>query len=169
MPIWSIPTGWTFTGMSHLSFFIKTTGVYTLLLQPNMSCRNNATFLRLTDWCPFNFSFFQEVNLQCSWKNLHFFCISYLHLWEKKWHTWTDLFLFCSFAFYSAYCGGLWLASLCVMCKMARLVDSEEAYQHYRDILNRGSAAFDKLLWNGMFKTSIRCVQYLYGKCPPET
>eukprot|EP00064_Thunnus_orientalis_P017605 superscaffoldBa00003790_g17689 len=51
----------------------------------------------------------------------------------------------------SAYCGGLWLASLCVMCKMARLVDKEETYQHYRDILDRGSAAFDKLLWNGKY------------------
>uniref|UniRef100_A0A8D3BM73 Non-lysosomal glucosylceramidase n=1 Tax=Scophthalmus maximus TaxID=52904 RepID=A0A8D3BM73_SCOMX len=51
----------------------------------------------------------------------------------------------------SAYCGGLWLASLCVMCKMARLVDSEEAYRRYKDIIDRGSAAFDKLLWNGKY------------------
>ncbi|KAE8279198.1 Non-lysosomal glucosylceramidase [Larimichthys crocea] len=51
----------------------------------------------------------------------------------------------------SAYCGGLWLASLCVMCKMAKLVDNEETYQHYKDILDRGSAAFDKLLWNGKY------------------
>ncbi|XP_032399988.1 non-lysosomal glucosylceramidase [Etheostoma spectabile] len=51
----------------------------------------------------------------------------------------------------SAYCGGLWLASLCVMCKMAKLVDNEETYQRYRDILDRGSAAFDKLLWNGKY------------------
>ncbi|XP_053271886.1 non-lysosomal glucosylceramidase [Pleuronectes platessa] len=51
----------------------------------------------------------------------------------------------------SAYCGGLWLASLCVMCKMATLVDSEDTHQHYRDILERGSAAFDKLLWNGKY------------------
>ncbi|TKS92974.1 Non-lysosomal glucosylceramidase [Collichthys lucidus] len=51
----------------------------------------------------------------------------------------------------SAYCGGLWLASLCVMCKMAKLVDNEETYQHYKDILDMGSAAFDKLLWNGKF------------------
>uniref|UniRef100_A0A671TX11 Non-lysosomal glucosylceramidase n=1 Tax=Sparus aurata TaxID=8175 RepID=A0A671TX11_SPAAU len=49
----------------------------------------------------------------------------------------------------SAYCGGLWLASLCAMCMMARLVDNEEKYRWYRDILDRGSAAFDKLLWNG--------------------
>ncbi|XP_061769627.1 non-lysosomal glucosylceramidase isoform X2 [Nerophis ophidion] len=51
----------------------------------------------------------------------------------------------------SAYCGGLWLASLCVMCKMATLVADEEAHQHYRDLLERGSAAFDKLLWNGKY------------------
>lgn len=51
----------------------------------------------------------------------------------------------------SAYCGGLWLASLCVMCKMAKLVDNKEAYEHYRDLLDRGSAAFEKLLWNGKY------------------
>lgn len=43
----------------------------------------------------------------------------------------------------------MWLASLAVMCKMARLMDNEEKYRHYRDILDRGNAAFDKLLWNG--------------------
>lgn len=44
------------------------------------------------------------------------------------------------------------MASLCVMCKMARLVDNEERYEYYRDILDRGSAAYDKLLWNGKLK-----------------
>ncbi|XP_037116133.1 non-lysosomal glucosylceramidase-like isoform X1 [Syngnathus acus] len=51
----------------------------------------------------------------------------------------------------SAYCGGLWLASLCVMCKMATLLDNQEARQRYRDILDRGSVAFEKLLWNGKY------------------
>ncbi|XP_068611885.1 non-lysosomal glucosylceramidase [Brachionichthys hirsutus] len=51
----------------------------------------------------------------------------------------------------SAYCGGLWLASLCVMCKMATLVGNEETYRRYREILDRGGAAFDKLLWNGKY------------------
>lgn len=51
----------------------------------------------------------------------------------------------------SAYCGGLWLASLCVMCKMATLVNNKEAYEQYRDLLDRGSAAFEKLLWNGKY------------------
>lgn len=35
------------------------------------------------------------------------------------------------------------------MCKMARLLDSDSVYRRYRDVLDRGSAAFDKLLWNG--------------------
>ncbi|TRY87649.1 hypothetical protein DNTS_013605 [Danionella cerebrum] len=51
----------------------------------------------------------------------------------------------------SAYCGGLWLASVCMMCKMARVLNSESVYQRYKDILDRGSAAFDKLLWNGKY------------------
>ncbi|XP_030193693.1 non-lysosomal glucosylceramidase isoform X1 [Gadus morhua] len=51
----------------------------------------------------------------------------------------------------SAYCGGLWLASTCVMSKMARLLEDEPAYLLYKDILQRGSAAFDKLLWNGKY------------------
>ncbi|KAF7706599.1 non-lysosomal glucosylceramidase [Silurus meridionalis] len=51
----------------------------------------------------------------------------------------------------SAYCGSLWLASVCVMCKMARLLKSDSVYERYRDVLNRGSAAFDKLLWNGKY------------------
>uniref|UniRef100_A0A8C1SKV4 Non-lysosomal glucosylceramidase n=1 Tax=Cyprinus carpio TaxID=7962 RepID=A0A8C1SKV4_CYPCA len=51
----------------------------------------------------------------------------------------------------SAYCGGLWLASVCMMCKMARVLNCESVYQRYRDILERGKAAFDKLLWNGKY------------------
>uniref|UniRef100_A0A672RRE4 Non-lysosomal glucosylceramidase n=1 Tax=Sinocyclocheilus grahami TaxID=75366 RepID=A0A672RRE4_SINGR len=51
----------------------------------------------------------------------------------------------------SAYCGGLWLASVCMMCKMARVLNCESVYQRYRDILERGRAAFDKLLWNGKY------------------
>ncbi|XP_036452075.1 non-lysosomal glucosylceramidase isoform X2 [Colossoma macropomum] len=51
----------------------------------------------------------------------------------------------------SAYCGGLWIASVCVMCKMAQRLKSDSVYERYRDILERGSAAFDKLLWNGKY------------------
>uniref|UniRef100_W5MSZ8 Non-lysosomal glucosylceramidase n=1 Tax=Lepisosteus oculatus TaxID=7918 RepID=W5MSZ8_LEPOC len=51
----------------------------------------------------------------------------------------------------SAYCGGLWLAAVCVMYKMARLLDKEPVYNRYRDLLDRGSSAFDRLLWNGQY------------------
>ncbi|CAL8240337.1 unnamed protein product [Merluccius merluccius] len=51
----------------------------------------------------------------------------------------------------SAYCGGLWLAAACVMCKMATLLDDQPTCGRYKDILERGSAAFDKLLWNGQY------------------
>jgi hypothetical protein len=43
---------------------------------------------------------------------------------------------------------------------MARLVNNEAAFQRFRDILDRGSAAFDKLLWNG---------QYLISACRGRT
>ncbi|RXN21558.1 non-lysosomal glucosylceramidase [Labeo rohita] len=51
----------------------------------------------------------------------------------------------------SAYCGGLWLASVCMMCKMAHVLNCDSVYERYRDILDRGKAAFDKLLWNGKY------------------
>lgn len=43
----------------------------------------------------------------------------------------------------------MWLASLAVMCKMAKLMENEEIYSHYRDLMDRGNAVFEKLLWNG--------------------
>lgn len=39
------------------------------------------------------------------------------------------------------------------MCKMARLLENEMKYQYYRDILDRGSVAYDKVLWNGKLTT----------------
>ncbi|XP_030018008.1 non-lysosomal glucosylceramidase-like [Sphaeramia orbicularis] len=37
------------------------------------------------------------------------------------------------------------------MCKMAILLDNKEMYQLYRSTLDKGSTAFDKLLWNGKY------------------
>ncbi|XP_044300731.1 non-lysosomal glucosylceramidase [Varanus komodoensis] len=51
----------------------------------------------------------------------------------------------------SAYCGGLWLAAVCVMCRMAEIMGSGEVLQKYAAILARGSAAFERLLWNGKY------------------
>lgn len=49
----------------------------------------------------------------------------------------------------SAYCGGLWLASVCVMCKMAEVLGDAEIQQKYMEILSKGKEAFERMLWNG--------------------
>ncbi|XP_032887405.1 non-lysosomal glucosylceramidase [Amblyraja radiata] len=51
----------------------------------------------------------------------------------------------------SAYCGGLWLASVCAMCKMAEILKKDDEYKKYQDILKRGKEAFERLLWNGKY------------------
>ncbi|XP_028657263.2 non-lysosomal glucosylceramidase [Erpetoichthys calabaricus] len=51
----------------------------------------------------------------------------------------------------SAYCGSLWLASLFVMCKMAKIFKDQDLYEKYKDTLNRGAEAFEKILWNGKY------------------
>lgn len=49
----------------------------------------------------------------------------------------------------SAYCGGLWLAAVCMMCKMAEVLGDAEIQQKYMDILRKGKETFERLLWNG--------------------
>ncbi|XP_072849206.2 non-lysosomal glucosylceramidase [Pogona vitticeps] len=51
----------------------------------------------------------------------------------------------------SAYCGGLWLAAVCMMCRMAEILGEGEALQKYAAILAKGKAAFERLLWNGRY------------------
>ncbi|NXX79848.1 GBA2 glucosylceramidase, partial [Urocolius indicus] len=51
----------------------------------------------------------------------------------------------------SSYCGGLWLAAVCMMCKMAEVLGDAEALQKYKDILSRGKEAFERVLWNGKY------------------
>uniref|UniRef100_A0A8D0E4M1 Non-lysosomal glucosylceramidase n=1 Tax=Salvator merianae TaxID=96440 RepID=A0A8D0E4M1_SALMN len=51
----------------------------------------------------------------------------------------------------SAYCGGLWLAAVCVLCKMAKLLGDGEVLQKYSAILAKGTASFERLLWNGKY------------------
>ncbi|XP_069482882.1 non-lysosomal glucosylceramidase isoform X2 [Ambystoma mexicanum] len=51
----------------------------------------------------------------------------------------------------SAYCGGLWLASVCVMCKMAEILSDDVMLQKYSRILEKGKSAFERLLWNGKY------------------
>ncbi|KAL2294151.1 hypothetical protein Nmel_007874 [Mimus melanotis] len=51
----------------------------------------------------------------------------------------------------SAYCGGLWLAAVCMMCKMAEVLEDTEIQQKYLDILYKGKEAFERMLWNGKY------------------
>ncbi|NDJ54803.1 MAG: hypothetical protein GYB68_17170 [Chloroflexi bacterium] len=49
----------------------------------------------------------------------------------------------------SAYTGGLWLASLSAMSKMAEELGDEEQATAYREQFERAAAAYDQALWNG--------------------
>ncbi|XP_027488789.1 non-lysosomal glucosylceramidase-like [Corapipo altera] len=51
----------------------------------------------------------------------------------------------------SAYCGGLWLAAVCMMCKMAEVLGDAEIQQKYMAILSKGKEAFERMLWNGKY------------------
>lgn len=51
----------------------------------------------------------------------------------------------------SAYCGSLWLAAVCVMCKVAGIVGDDEVLQKYSAIRQKGAEAFERLLWNGAY------------------
>ncbi|XP_029768852.1 non-lysosomal glucosylceramidase [Terrapene carolina triunguis] len=50
-----------------------------------------------------------------------------------------------------AYCGSLWLAAVCVMCKVAGIVGDSEVLQKYSAIRRKGTEAFERLLWNGKY------------------
>lgn len=51
----------------------------------------------------------------------------------------------------SAYCSGLWLASLHCMASMANLLDQPQDYIFYSDILEKGKKSMEEKLWNGKF------------------
>ncbi|XP_055544706.1 non-lysosomal glucosylceramidase [Wyeomyia smithii] len=51
----------------------------------------------------------------------------------------------------SAYCGGLWLASLHCMSVMANILDQSEDCIKYRQLLEKGKASFEEKLWNGSY------------------
>lgn len=53
--------------------------------------------------------------------------------------------------FYSAYCGGMWLAALRLTVEMANILEDSESQKKYSEILEKGKAAFEKKLWNGKF------------------
>lgn len=55
----------------------------------------------------------------------------------------------CLFCSGSAYCGGLWLAAVRMMCEMAEVLGDTETRQKYDAILQKGKESFERLLWNG--------------------
>ena len=50
----------------------------------------------------------------------------------------------------SAYCGGMWLASLRMMVEMATLLKKPDDADKYNEVLTRGKASYEAKLWNGM-------------------
>uniref|UniRef100_A0A8D0HDJ2 Glucosylceramidase beta 2 n=1 Tax=Sphenodon punctatus TaxID=8508 RepID=A0A8D0HDJ2_SPHPU len=51
----------------------------------------------------------------------------------------------------SAYCGSLWLAAVCMMCRMAEILGETEVLEKYSAILKKGTESFERLLWNGKY------------------
>ncbi|XP_073242353.1 non-lysosomal glucosylceramidase-like isoform X1 [Porites lutea] len=51
----------------------------------------------------------------------------------------------------SAYCGGLWLASLRVMQEIAVVLEFPDEAKRYAKILSKGKKAYHSLLWNGTY------------------
>ncbi|XP_028416084.1 non-lysosomal glucosylceramidase-like [Dendronephthya gigantea] len=51
----------------------------------------------------------------------------------------------------SAYCGGLWLASLRTMSEIAKVLGYPEDIKKYNNILQRGKKAYERKLWNGRY------------------
>ena len=60
-----------------------------------------------------------------------------------------SLICFQSFLVISAYCGGLWLASLRVMQEIAVVLEFPDEAKRYAKILSNGKKAYHSLLWNG--------------------
>ena len=59
------------------------------------------------------------------------------------------LFLIVQWFLCSAYCGGLWLASLRVMQEIANVLGIPDEAAKYVNILKKGKKAYHALLWNG--------------------
>lgn len=49
----------------------------------------------------------------------------------------------------SAYCGSLWLASLCCMVKMGATLKCPDVTEKYSALLTKAKDSFQKKLWNG--------------------
>ncbi|XP_060068872.1 non-lysosomal glucosylceramidase-like [Ylistrum balloti] len=51
----------------------------------------------------------------------------------------------------SAYCGGMWLATLRMMIEMGKVLGNEEDVKKYTEILDKGKVSFEAKVWNGKY------------------
>ena len=51
----------------------------------------------------------------------------------------------------SAYCGGLHVASLKVICEIAKLLNDKDTLENYSSILEKAKKSYDSKLWNGKY------------------
>ncbi|PZC83702.1 hypothetical protein B5X24_HaOG207229 [Helicoverpa armigera] len=51
----------------------------------------------------------------------------------------------------SAYCGGLWVASVSAVCTMARLLGYTEEEREFSKLLEQAKQSFEEKLWNGSY------------------
>ena len=53
--------------------------------------------------------------------------------------------------FYSAYCGGMWLAALKMFTEMAKILGHQADSNKFNGILEKAKVSFVDKLWNGAF------------------
>ncbi|XP_075974946.1 non-lysosomal glucosylceramidase isoform X2 [Anticarsia gemmatalis] len=51
----------------------------------------------------------------------------------------------------SAYCGGLWVASISAVCGMARILGHEEDEREFAKLLEQARHSYEEKLWNGQY------------------
>jgi len=51
----------------------------------------------------------------------------------------------------SAYCAGMWLAALCCMQHIARVLNKRKDYELYKEMLHTGRRSFEDKLWHGSY------------------
>lgn len=51
----------------------------------------------------------------------------------------------------SAYCGGLHVATLQIVCEIAKLLDDSETLTTYSEIFKKAKESYDTKLWNGKY------------------
>lgn len=51
--------------------------------------------------------------------------------------------------FFSAYCGGLWVAALYSTVQIANILNQRDISDKYSIVLNKAKDSFNTILWNG--------------------